>query len=194
MWSRKFLSVPEIVILSCLFIFFLNHKIKYTRIRQYEKEHIGNWTRQSEGAGLREKHKRQKKLTHSQTRELREDTKPEAVIAMWRTWSRPVQGLWVHVSIDHVGEEDLVFLVSSILSGSYHISASCSGGFPELWGEGFGGDIPLRTECFRVRTGWCSMCTYSEGSFTLFPTPHQTLNHFWFSLHPPPHLVQCLAY
>ena len=42
------------------------------------------------------------------------------------------------------------FLVSSILSGSYWLSASSSAGFPEPRGEDFAGDILFRAECTKV--------------------------------------------
>lgn len=44
----------------------------------------------------------------------------------------------------------LLFLVSSTPLGFYTLSASSSMGFFETQGEGFDGDIPFRTECFKV--------------------------------------------
>ena len=46
--------------------------------------------------------------------------------------------------------EGLVFLVSSIPSGSYTLTASSSTEFPEPSGGGFDLDIPFRTEYSKV--------------------------------------------
>jgi hypothetical protein len=44
----------------------------------------------------------------------------------------------------------LASLMSSIPTGSYNLSAHSSTDFPELWREGFYGDIPFRTECSKL--------------------------------------------
>jgi hypothetical protein len=44
----------------------------------------------------------------------------------------------------------IVFLVSSIPSGSYTLSVFSCLGFSESQGEGFDGDIPLRAACSKV--------------------------------------------
>ena len=59
------------------------------------------------------------------------------------------QSLWIHLCVSSVFRRPC-FLVSSIPSGSYNLSTSSSPGFPELWWEGFDGDIPFRTECSKV--------------------------------------------
>ena len=46
--------------------------------------------------------------------------------------------------------EGLVFLVSSIPLGFYALSTSSSAGFYERLGKGFDGEVPFRTECFKV--------------------------------------------
>lgn len=60
------------------------------------------------------------------------------------------QFFWVHSRFDCVDWEALVFLVSYIPSGSCNLYPSSSAGFPELWEEGFGGDILFRTKCSKV--------------------------------------------
>jgi hypothetical protein len=50
------------------------------------------------------------------------------------------------MSFDYVDLEGLVFLMSSIPSGSYTLSATSSAVLPELRGEEFDGDISFRVE------------------------------------------------
>jgi hypothetical protein len=66
-----------------------------------------------------------------------------------RTWFRPAQSLWVHVSFIRVGLEDLDFLVTHPL---WLLNSLCLliWGFPDPWGEGSDGDIPFRVECSKV--------------------------------------------
>ena len=58
--------------------------------------------------------------------------------------------LCLHMCADHVDLESLVFLLSSVTSGSYTLSASSSMGFPESWGERFDGDVLFRYDCSMV--------------------------------------------
>ena len=58
--------------------------------------------------------------------------------------------LYLHMCADHVDLETLVFLLSSVTSGSYTLSASSSMGFPESWGERFDGDVLFRYDCSMV--------------------------------------------
>ena len=69
-----------------------------------------------------------------------------------------VKRKWVHAASVSVSLyqlcslhlQGLVLLLSSITFGSHTPSASSSVGFPELWREGFDGDIPFRTEYSKV--------------------------------------------
>lgn len=51
------------------------------------------------------------------------------------------------MSFAYVDLEGLVFLMSSISSGSYTLSVTSSAALPELCGEEFDGDIPFSAEC-----------------------------------------------
>lgn len=64
------------------------------------------------------------------------------------------QSPWIHMCLAHV------FLLSSILSGSYTLSASFFVGFPEPWGEGFYGNIPLRAKCSKNSQPLCNIGLY----------------------------------
>ena len=63
--------------------------------------------------------------------------------------------LWEHLCISII-----VFLPSSIPSGSYNSFASFSIEFLEPWGEGFGGDLSFKTELFKI---FCKHHTYLPG-------------------------------
>lgn len=66
-------------------------------------------------------------------------------------WLRPVQLLqsrWVHMYV--LCLEGLVFSVSSILIGSFHLSIFSPTKFPKPWGDGLEGDIPFRTDGSKV--------------------------------------------
>lgn len=63
--------------------------------------------------------------------------------------------------------EGLVYLVSSIVSGSYNLSASSSTVLPESWGEGFGRDMPFGPSVLSSLT----LCTLSScGPLYLSPS------------------------
>ena len=57
-------------------------------------------------------------------------------------------------------------LVSSMTSGSGSLFASSFAGFPELWGEGFDGEILFRAECsLGYHSAYClavSLCICSH--------------------------------
>ena len=80
------------------------------------------------------------------------------------TWSRPVQALcMLPVSVSCSVPWSVVFwrpcfLGIPILSDSCALSAPSSSEFPEHWGEGFDGDIPFRTECFKVSHTLYNVC------------------------------------
>jgi hypothetical protein len=64
--------------------------------------------------------------------------------------------LWVHICFNHDDLEGLVLLVSSILSGSYTLSASFSQhSFPEPWMDRFDGDILFMSECSKLSHPLC---------------------------------------
>ena len=90
------------------------------------------------------------RLIHSHTWEPHANTKLEAKINgedLVQTQAGPALAASVSVNFNPVDVKGLDFLVSSISSGPYTLSAFSSTGCPEPWGKGFDGDIPDRTEC-----------------------------------------------
>lgn len=90
--------------------------------------------------------------------------KLEAMMYKERTWFRPAQSLWVHVSFIRVGLEDLDFLVTHPL---WLLNSLCLliWGFPDPWGEGSDGDIPFRVECSKVSHSLLCIDTLSTCEF-----------------------------
>jgi hypothetical protein len=98
------------------------------------------------------------------TQELDKSTKLGAIIKPLKTWCSPVPAASVSefIGFVHVDIEGLVFLMSSISSGSCTLSTSLFSGFSKNRGEGFDGDIAFRVECSNVSLSICvpvGLCT-----------------------------------
>ena len=90
------------------------------------------------------------------------------IVYMQRTWCWSLglllQALWTHMCFDY--SESHVLLVSSILSGSYNLSASSSSGFFELRREEFDGVLPFRISLYVMSNcGSDSIYSFSDGDW-----------------------------